>query len=206
MKTRLILMIGAMALSQLSIAQKEWKEKIEAYRDSVDAAFADPETSILEEDHIADFEGLDYYPIDESWRVEVKIKKLKGKVPLFMKHSRPRLKPNEYRKYALLKFKIDGKKYQLTAYRFGDTSPGEEYANYLFIPFSDYTNGEETYGGGRYIELTMEELKEMKILDFNTAYNPYCAYNHGYSCPIPPQENALNFKVEAGVKAYDAEL
>jgi uncharacterized protein (DUF1684 family) len=75
------------------------------------------------------------------------------------------------------------------------------YEDYLFIPFKDLTNGEDTYGGGRYLDLKIPE-GETILIDFNRAYNPYCAYNHNYSCPIPPFENHLKVKIEAGVKKY----
>lgn len=79
---------------------------------------------------------------------------------------------------------------------------GLEYNDHLFLPFLDDTNGDATYGGGRYIDLRIPKNDIIKI-DFNTAYNPYCAYNGKYSCPIVPSENYLPVKVEAGVKAFN---
>ena len=78
-----------------------------------------------------------------------------------------------------------------------------DYANYLFLPFNDNTNGKTSYGGGRFIDLEIPEAGSKTIvIDFNKSYNPYCAYNHKYSCPIPPSENNLNVEISAGVKAY----
>ena len=82
-----------------------------------------------------------------------------------------------------------------------DLSKKPGYANYLFVPITDLTNGEETYGGGRYIDLR-GPLGKVVELDFNKAYNPYCAYGGKYSCPIPPIENHLGLRIEAGVKAF----
>jgi uncharacterized protein (DUF1684 family) len=76
----------------------------------------------------------------------------------------------------------------------------EGYKDYLFLPFTDLTNGNETYGSGRYIDLRIPE-RETIIIDFNKAYNPYCAYNYGYACPIPPKENKLKVEIRAGVMA-----
>ena len=78
-----------------------------------------------------------------------------------------------------------------------------EEENFLFLPFKDLSNGKSSYGGGRFIDLEMP-LSNSKtiIIDFNKAYNPYCAYNHKFSCPIPPKENNLNIDILAGVKAY----
>ena len=77
----------------------------------------------------------------------------------------------------------------------------EGFEDYLFLPFLDDTNGEESYGGGRYIDLKIPEGDQMTI-DFNTAYNPYCAYDAKYSCPIVPRENYMDVEVRAGVKAF----
>ena len=75
------------------------------------------------------------------------------------------------------------------------------FKDYLFLPFMDDTNGEQTYAGGRYIDLRIPEGNTLKI-DFNKAYNPYCAYNEKYSCPIVPRENYLDVAVKAGVKVF----
>jgi uncharacterized protein (DUF1684 family) len=77
------------------------------------------------------------------------------------------------------------------------------YKNYLFVPFKDLSSGKETYGGGRYLDFETTAIKEdLVILDFNKAYNPYCAFSSGFSCPIPPKENHLNVRVEAGEKNF----
>jgi uncharacterized protein len=97
-----------------------------------------------------------------------------------------------------LHFKIDGKPLKLAVYK----SLGlvvSTFENYLFVPFKDLTNGKESYGGGRYVDLQKTDIKDGKIvLDFNKCYNPYCAFAAGYSCPIPPKENYLNLAIEAG--------
>ena len=80
-------------------------------------------------------------------------------------------------------------------------SKTDEYKDYLLIPFTDTTNGKETYGGGRYIDFAIP-ASEMVTLDFNLAYNPSCAYSSRYSCPIPPRENRLKAEIRAGEKTY----
>jgi uncharacterized protein (DUF1684 family) len=76
----------------------------------------------------------------------------------------------------------------------------QEYANLVFLPFTDLTSNYETYGGGRYLDLEVTDSNTM-IIDFNLCYHPYCAYSHnGWSCPIPPKENFVNAKIKAGVK------
>ena len=81
-------------------------------------------------------------------------------------------------------------------------SQDPEYIDYLFLPFTDLTSGDGSYGGGRFLDTTIPKGDTI-VLDFNKAYNPYCAYNSAYSCPIPPKENDLLVRVEAGVKAFE---
>ncbi|MGB4960790.1 MAG: DUF1684 domain-containing protein [Saprospiraceae bacterium] len=77
------------------------------------------------------------------------------------------------------------------------------YKNHLFLPFKDLTNGDQTYGGGRYINLQTTDIKNGNInIDFNKCYNPWCAYSDGYNCPIPPKANHIDLSVEAGEKMY----
>jgi uncharacterized protein (DUF1684 family) len=82
-----------------------------------------------------------------------------------------------------------------------------EYKDHLFLPFTDLTSGEETYTAGRYIDLSFEDIIDNKVvIDFNKAYNPYCAYVSGkYNCPIPPRENTLSVAILAGEKNYGKE-
>jgi uncharacterized protein (DUF1684 family) len=96
---------------------------------------------------------------------------------------------------------MNGKEYQLEVYQNKELMLQEEHKDYLFLPFTDKTNGEETYSGGRYIDLAIPEGDSITI-DFNKAYNPYCAYNKKYSCPIVPNVNAMDTKVLAGVMDF----
>jgi len=75
--------------------------------------------------------------------------------------------------------------------------------NLLFVPFRDGTSGKETYGGGRYFDCEIPPIGNSILLDFNKAYNPYCAYNPRFSCVIPPEENRLKIKIEAGEKLFE---
>jgi uncharacterized protein len=103
-------------------------------------------------------------------------------------------------RYGLLNFTLEGRTHTLTAYLSTRIGPGSDH---FFIPFYDETNGVETYGGGRFIDIDHSLLKEGKLpLDFNYAYNPWCAYSSGFNCPIPPEENRLQVSIHAGEKAY----
>jgi hypothetical protein len=141
------------------------------------------------------FVGLNYYPIESSYRYDLKLETQEDPDTLIMATNTGEERKSI--KYGFFHFTVDGKSLQLTVFKFID--PGKD--KYLFIPFMDATNGKETYGAGRYIDLP-ENNTNRYILDFNSAYNPYCAYNPIYSCPIPPGENRLNVSIRAGEKVF----
>lgn len=174
-------------------------EKIEAYQVEQFESFKDPENSPLLPEDLEDFERLEFFPIRELYCVKAQFTEKKGK-PFEMPTSTDR-KPI-YQSVGLLQFELNGEKLELTVYKNIALSKNKEYENYLFVPFKDLTCGAESYGGGRYLDLQEPQNDEPWILDFNLSYNPYCAYNHTYSCPIPPAENHLKVRIEAGVKDY----
>ena len=106
-----------------------------------------------------------------------------------------------YRQYGIAYFTIDGEKFHLSIYQNIKYSAFEKYKNSLFLLYNDKTNGSQTYGGGRYIDLEIP-LGDSISIDFNKSYTPYCHYNSKYSCPIPPPQNRLKIKIKAGVKMY----
>jgi uncharacterized protein (DUF1684 family) len=107
-------------------------------------------------------------------------------------------KTRDYVTYAIAHFELEGKPLRLSLYKQVGTG-----LDYMFIPFKDLTSGVETYGGGRFIDCETVAADSL-LIDFNLAYNPYCAYNEKYSCPIPPAENHLAVRIEAGEKNYGA--
>jgi len=143
------------------------------------------------------FKGLDYYPINPSLRFRVQLNR-------YPTPKRIRLVTNtgeirEGLRYGYFEFQVEGRDCTLQVYRLEDSdNPGRPY---LFIPFRDATSGNETYGAGRYLDL-QENTTGMYDLDFNRAYNPFCAYGEGFSCPIPPEENRLAVSIRAGEKKY----
>lgn len=182
-------------------AQAEYQKIIQQERDSTNLEFGTEESTILTDEDFANFHGLPYYDIDEKYRVKIKFKRIKNGKEFGMKTTTDRLPT--YRPYGVVKFKVDGKKYQLTVYQNIELSKDETYKNYLFIPFTDLTSGADSYGGGRYIDIEIPELLQEEVyLDFNTCYNPYCAYNHRYSCPIPPSDNYIDASIRAGAKKW----
>lgn len=112
-------------------------------------------------------------------------------------------KTKKFVKYGVLSFNLNGQDLQLAVYQNTMLQRMEKYKEYLFIPFKDLTNGESTYGGGRYFDVMTTDIIDGKMrLDFNKCYNPYCAFSDGYNCPIPPKENHLDVTIEAGEMVY----
>lgn len=140
-----------------------------------------------------------FYPLHTKMIVEAKVTLLPDEKPFKLTTSSGKTK--DAQKYALLTFNINGKPYQLYTYQLLKLKEKAETANELFLPFTDLTSGKESYGGGRYIDLQIGNIVNNKIIiDFNKAYNPYCAFTTGYNCPIPPRENVLPLPVKAGEK------
>jgi uncharacterized protein len=112
-------------------------------------------------------------------------------------------KQKPFREYGVLAFSINNTPCTLHVYQSIDLVNDAAHKDELFIPFNDMTNYESTYGGGRYIDLSVTDIKDNRVLlDFNKCYNPYCAYADGYSCPIPPAENHLQIEIPAGEKMF----
>jgi len=152
----------------------------------------------------ADLAFIDFYEIDSTFKVKSSFMKTNDKVTFKMPTSDGKQK--EYFKYGVLTFTLKGQIQQLSVYRSLALMKIPQYKNYLFVPFKDQTNGTETYGGGRYLDLQITDIQEdTLILDFNKAYNPYCAFSNGYSCPIPPQDNHLKIGIKAGEKIFKKE-
>lgn len=191
-----LLYFPVMAYSQAdSLKIKE----IMNYRAELNKEFADSTQSPLTKEDLKTFKELEFYPIDLKYYVTGAFKLTPDAKPFKMKTTTERTP--EYVKYGEVTFSIDGKSYKLSVYRNIKLSEKDEYKDYLFIPFNDYTNGNGSYGGGRYLDVKIPKGNEL-IVDFNKAYNPYCSYNHKYYCPIPPDENKLEVEINAGVKAY----
>lgn len=182
-----------------SFSQSDYDLRLAAHRDSIDRVFSDPEKTILPPDELSHFTALSYYRPDDKYKVTAKFKPIKnaGAVKLRTSGSRTPL----YKPYGVLKFKLNGKKCSLTLYQ--NAEPNRpELKNYLLLAFTDLTSGFETYGGGRYLDFRTDEIGKQVIIDFNYCYNPYCAYADKFSCVIPPAENNLPVKIEAGVKKF----
>jgi len=197
MKT--LLSTFAIILSLHAGAQECSVQNSEKYQQNLNAEYADPAKSPLLKADLATFKALDLYPIDMEYCVEAKLVRTPNEKPFKMPTTGNR-KPM-YVKYGELNFTLTGKAFKLDVFQSLDMAKLDEYKDHLFLPFTDLTSGNGSYGGGRYIDLKVPKGDTI-IIDFNTAYNPYCAYNHGYSCPITPKQNDIDTAVKAGVKDY----
>lgn len=200
--TPIILLLLAFTLGSCMQEKKPnstYANKIQKTRIETDNQFRNSEESILPAEDLQTFEGLEYFEIKPEYNIIANYELIKDGEVFEMKTSTERLPV--YKKFAKLTFQIDDKEYRLFAYQNQKVKIDDEYKDYLFIPFTDLTNGESTYGGGRYMDIK-ESNSNTVVLDFNTSYNPYCVYNDKFSCPIPPLENHLDVKIPAGVKDY----
>tara|TARA_B100001173_G_scaffold293797_1_gene287185 strand:- start:643 stop:1245 length:603 start_codon:yes stop_codon:yes gene_type:complete len=169
------------------------------YQRQVNNYFKDASVSPLKPKDLKNFQGLDFFEFDSIYVVKAKIEETKESLPFKMKTTTDI--PADVRKYADLFFQITDKEFELSVYENLEYEGVEGYENYLFLPFLDETNENETYGGGRYLDLFLNGTDSI-IIDFNKAYNPKCVYDQNFSCPIVPRKNFLNTRIEAGVKNF----
>lgn len=172
--------------------------EIKKFQAELNAEYSDRSKSPLEPKDFKKFKGHTFFPINLKYRVKATLKLTESSAFFLMQTSNDQ--PRLYRKYADVVFSLDGQEFSIPAYQSKDLMATKDYADYLFFPFTDLTNEEATYSGGRYIGLRIPKEGNELVVDFNMAYNPYCAYSKNYSCPIVPRENDLNVKIEAGVK------
>jgi len=170
-----------------------------AWQKKQNSDFKDASKSPLKPKDLKTFKGLDFFKYDSTFVVTANLIRTPNSKWFNMKTTTDEV--SRERVYGTLNFKLKGKVYQLNIYQGEELMKTEGFEDYLFLPFLDNTNGYSTYAGGRYINLRIPKGDTIEV-DFNSAYNPYCAYNEKYSCPIVPRINYLNLEVNAGVKAF----
>lgn len=189
-----IIIIACGFLSCGEDSSSDYKTEIKAHRKEITKKFLIRESSPLEDKDRTYFVGLNYFEIKPEYKVWAQIQKETRKINLSLSTTGERMA--DYNKYGLLNFELNGKKLQLQAF-----STDNEEGTTVFVPFADLSNGKSTYESGRYIDLALSDSNYV-VLDFNKAYNPYCAYNKDYSCVVPPPENRLDIMLEAGEMKY----
>jgi uncharacterized protein len=152
---------------------------------------SDHQSPLTPEQHTA-FDGLNYFPENPRLRIVATVEEYTDQQIVSMTTSTGSVK--QYYQYGQFSFEVNGQPVTLQVYQDPDR-------NYFFLPFVDSSAPEETYGAGRYLDLEPEHGNTF-VIDFNYAYNPYCAYNENWNCPIPPKENRLSIRIEAGEKNF----
>jgi uncharacterized protein (DUF1684 family) len=181
-----------------------WEEELHSHRTEKDRIFAETDQSPIPEDERSAFDGLEYYDPDPQYRVTATVTTHEdAETRTFnVMHGEAR----EYRHVATVSFELQDASLDLGAYRELGTDGADQDGQYrYFAPFKDETSGEETYSGGRYLEVYAEDPlsdgQEITI-DFNVVYTPFCAFNDSFACPLPPVDNWLDVPIEAGEKDY----
>lgn len=168
--------------------EKERQDKDRFMRTSAESPFTtNPEA----------YKGLSYYPPDIKYRIIANLRPIEKKKPVILTTNDG--KEQRYIEYAYAEFKLDGVSNKLLILEIADMGP---FRGNLFLAFGDETSASETYGAGRYLDVTKTPGSSTIKLDFNLAYNPYCAYNNSFTCPLPPRENILTIPIRAGEKVY----
>jgi hypothetical protein len=200
---KIILLFAIIGMSSCNSQDKRPLLGKTEYQQKLNASYKDATKSPLKKKDLKKFKGLDFFPVDSSFIVVAKLMKTEN-APTFQMATSTERKAL-YKEYGVLKFNLKGKDFELTIYQSQDDLKDEKYKDYLFLPFTDATSGDTSYGAGRYMDvLTTDEQSDGTItLNFNNTYNPYCAYNEMFSCPLTPRKNHLELEVNAGIQGFE---
>ena len=176
--------------------RKRFNTDLTPFQREINDFFKDASVSPLKKRDLKNFRGLDFFTYDSTYLVTAKLTKTPKEKPFMMLTTTDMMV--EYIKYGTISFELLNNQYSLDIYK-NLEDPNER--DNLFLPFLDDTNGNESYGGGRYINLDIPQVDNL-IIDFNSAFNPYCVYDEKYSCPIVPRENYLPLEIKAGVMNF----
>lgn len=187
--------IGFYSLSP-GTSNEDYKASIVTERQEKDAFMKSDEGSPFGERQ-SSFTGLKYFEIDPKFRITAKLVPIENKKIVVLPTSSG--EENQYLQYAMAEFELDGITNKLLLLEVMDMGPAR---GTLFLAFADASSAKETYGAGRYLDVKKVPAASSIVLDFNKAYNPYCAYVDDYECPFPPKENILEVAIRAGEKNY----
>ena len=180
-------------------SDEDYIKQIETMRREKDYWFKEDPSSPIPHPLREKFEGLAYFPPDSKYRVRAKFVKNPKPEPIVLATSKG--VPRNMIRYGTFEFEIDGAPLRLSAYKSVPAAAHHHESESLFVPFHDVTSGKETYGAARYLDIE-EQPGDESVVDFNVAYNPYCAYSEDYVCPFPPRENWLAVPIRAGEKNF----
>ena len=169
------------------------------FQREMNAKFKDATTSPLSASDLKVFKNLKFFEVDSTFVVTGILKRTPNAEFFEMKTTTNRV--SKERVFGIITINLQNKIYHLNVYQGEESMESTNNKDYLFLPFLDDTNGEESYAGGRYIDLIIPEGDSI-IINFNQAYNPYCDYNEKFSCPLVPRENYIDIPVKAGLKKF----
>lgn len=182
-----------------SVSDSSYAKEIEAARREKDFFFKEDLESPIPHRLRHEFSGLAYFPPEPAYRLQARLVLDPNPRRVVMATSKGI--PREMSRVGVFAFTVDGKEQRLAAYK-SVAPPGHNHEDRsLFVPFRDATSGSESYGAARYLDIA-ERRSDDYVVDFNLAYNPYCAYSEDYVCPFPPQENWLTVPIRAGEKTF----
>jgi uncharacterized protein len=197
----LIVVVAAVAALLYSFTgsqdQGAYVDKIQKERDSKEQFMRTSKESPFAGDSTKSFTGLHYYPVDARYKTTATLTPITNKQVVLLTTNDG--KEQRYVQYAYADFDLGGYHNRLLILEMIDMGP---FRGKLFLAFGDETSAVETYGAGRYLDLTKTPGANTITLDFNLAYNPYCAYSDKFSCPLPPMENLLKVAIRAGERVY----
>ncbi len=174
------------------MTEKSYIEKIKEIRSNYNKAFKNSPDSPLTDEQKQNFKSLSYFPINEKYKLIVKLEKNPNPDEIIIFSSKG--DERQFLRYGFFEFELDGENNKLTVFKPPD-------ADYLFLPFKDKTAGSESHGAGRYVDIELTS-DEKYLIDFNLAYNPLCAYNDNFNCALTPFENVLSISIPAGQKKF----
>ena len=153
----------------------------------------------------SDVRYLQFFEVNTHYRIMADFTPTPGATPFLIATHSGKNKP--FKEYGTFTFVLHDSTFVLHAYLNLDLINEKNHKDELFIPFTDETNYTATFGGGRYMDLSVNDIQNSRVeLDFNKCYNPYCAYKDGFSCPIPPSENHLYIAIKAGEKMFSKHM
>jgi uncharacterized protein len=192
------LITASALLIPIWVHSQTYNDSISTHRQHYKLEFVTEERSPLK---AADTGFLQFFAPDKRYRVNAKFELTPNAQTFDMPTSSGKTK--QFRQYGSIGFTINDTLCSLQVFQNMGLLKDPKHKDHLFIPFTDGTTYDETYGGGRYIDLSTNDIKDgLVIVDFNKCYNPYCAYCGSYNCPIPPAENRLKVSVKAGEKKW----
>ncbi len=199
MHIKFLLFFSVMCLLHVNLHAQQYANEIAKHRKQYKLDFLTDEHSPLK---AKDTSKLKFYPPNPAYLVKANFTPIQDTIGFDMQTHNGVIK--KYFVYGELHFTLSNKEHVLFIYQSQSLKNKKDFEDYLFIPFTDLTNNQETFGGGRYLDFRIKDIfNNTLLIDFNKCYNPYCAYKEGYSCPIPPRENDIKIPIYAGEKKFD---